>query len=75
MEPTKPSKTEALKEFWDRNKGKLAVTATLTTVGLVMILRGSNKSLSAFLKENGLEEDYWKFIGADEEEIAEFKNQ
>ncbi len=69
--PLKPSKTEALKEFWNRKKGVLAVTATATTIGLVMIMRGSNKTLSAFLKENGLEEEYWRFIGADEEEIAE----
>jgi hypothetical protein len=70
----KTSKLESLKDFWDRKKGVLAVTATATTIGMVAICRAQNKQFEKFLGEHDLKEEFWKFIGADEEEIAEFLN-
>lgn len=69
---TKTTKLEALKDFWDRKKGVLAVTATATTIGMVAICRAQNRTFEKFLGEHDLKEEFWKFIGADEEEIAEF---
>lgn len=69
----KTSKTEALKDFWNRKKGVLAVTATATTIGMVAICRAQNKQFEKFLGEHDLKEEFWKFIGATEEEIQEFK--
>lgn len=70
----KPSKTEAIKDFWNRKKGTLAVAATATTIGMVALMRAQGKQFQEFLKAQGMEEEFWKFIGADEEEIAEFQN-
>lgn len=68
----KTSKTEALKDFWNRKKGAIAVTATATTIGMVAICRAQNKQFDKFLGEQGLREEFWKFIGATEEEIEDF---
>ncbi|QFG09329.1 hypothetical protein SEA_SLOOPYJOE_34 [Arthrobacter phage Sloopyjoe] len=68
----KTSKTEALKDFWDRKKGAIAVTATATTVAMVALCRAQNKQFQQFVKEQGVETEFWKFIGATEEEIQDF---
>jgi hypothetical protein len=70
----KPSKIAAMKNFWDRKKGAIAITATATTVGLVVIMRAQQKTVDKFLQEHDLQEEFWKFIGADREEIEEFRN-
>lgn len=65
-------KLESTKRFWDRNKGKLAVIATATTIGMVMLSRAQAKTVDGFLKEKGLLEEFWTYIGADEDDIASF---
>ena len=66
-------KLESAKRIWNKNKGKLAVISTVTVVGLALILRDANRDLEQFLRDNDLLEDYWKFIGADENDIEYFK--
>lgn len=68
----KTSKSEALKDFWDRKKGAVAVTAVATTVAMVALVRSQNKQFQKFLKEQDMEAEFWKFIGATEEEIEDF---
>lgn len=68
----KTSKTEALKDFWDRKKGAVAVTAVATTVAMVALCRAQNKQFNQFIKEQDIEVEFWKFIGATEEEIQDF---
>lgn len=65
-------KLESAKKIWDKNKGKIAIIATATTVGLVMVLRSNQKSVEGFLTEKGLLEEFWTYIGADEDDIASF---
>lgn len=72
---TKPSKLAAAKDFWNRKKGAIAITATATTVGMVALCRAQNKQFQKFLEEHEMTEEFWKFIGATEEEIKEFTNQ
>lgn len=69
---TKPSKLDAAKDFWNRKKGAIAITATATTVGMVALCRAQNRTFEKFLEEKGMKEEFWKFIGATEEEIQDF---
>ena len=70
----KESKSEKLKRIWDNNKGKLAVVTTATTVGLVLLMRRNNDIYNKFIDEHGLKEEFFKYLGADEEELAELLN-
>jgi hypothetical protein len=66
------SALDSAKEMWDRNKGKIAVITTATTIGMVLIMRANRRTVDAFLEQEGLMEDFWKFIGADEDDIESF---
>lgn len=70
---TKTTKIESLKNFWDRKKGTIAVTAIATTVGMVALMRGQQKTVNGFLEENDLMGKFMEYLGADEEEMAPFK--
>lgn len=69
---TKTTKAEALKDFWDRKKGAIAVTATATTVALVVVMKKQQKTVYEFLEEKGMKEEFWKHIGATAEDIEYF---
>lgn len=69
---SKTTKIESLKNFWDRKKGVVAVTAIATTVGMIALMRGQQKTVNGFLEENDLMAEFMKYIGADEEELAPF---
>ena len=62
------------KKVWDKNKGKIAIIATATTVGMVLLSRGYRNTVEEFLEQNDMLEDFWTFIGADEDDIESFKN-
>jgi predicted negative regulator of RcsB-dependent stress response len=70
---TKPNKIESLKNFWDRKKGTIAVTAIATTAGMVALMRAQQKTVNGFLEGNDLMEKFMEYLGADEEELAPFK--
>lgn len=73
LNETKPTKIESLKNFWDRKKGTVAVTAIATTAGMVILMRTQMKTVNGFLEENDLMEKFMEYIGADEDDIASFK--
>lgn len=70
---TKTTKIESLKNFWDRKKGTIAVTAIATTGAMVALMRAQQKTVNGFLEENDLMEKFYEYIGADEDDIASFK--
>lgn len=69
---TKTSKLDSIKNFWDRKKGTIAVTAIAATGGMVMLMRAQQKTINGFLEENDLMEKFYEYIGADEDDIASF---
>ena len=56
------SKIQSVKKFWDDKKGTIAVVASVTTVAGVAIARASAKSTQEFVKEQGLETEYYEFL-------------
>lgn len=68
------AKLDSAKRIWDEKKGTLAVIATTTTVGMVMLMRANQRTVNGFLEENDLMEDFFVYLGADEDEIAELHN-
>ena len=48
----------SVKECWDRNKGRIAVITTGTTVLMVMVARAQWKNFAAILEEHDLLEEY-----------------
>ncbi len=56
------------KKFWNDHKGKLAVVATITTIGAVAITRAAARTNQAFLEEKGLTEEFNVWLIAEEDE-------
>lgn len=56
------------KKFWNDHKGKLAVAATITTIGMVAINQALQRTNQAFLEEKGLTEEFdvWLIETAEE---------
>lgn len=71
-EATKTTKLESIKNFWDRKKGTIAITAIATTGAMVMLMRAQQKTVNGFLEENDLMEKFYEYIGADEDDIVSF---
>lgn len=71
---TKPTKTEAIRKFWADNKTKFFVATTVVFALGAALQKEGLKQHDDFLKENGLMDKYYEFIGADEDDIASFND-